>query len=506
MTSGRGESARGPKSSDHHPGRSFGMVLVALTTVMLLASLNASSVNTALPRMASDLGGLDHIAWIITAFMLCMTVSTPLYGKLSDMYGRRAILIASIGLTLLASVLCALAHTMLQLILARGLQGLGAGGLLILSQTVIADLVPPRERGRYLGVVTGAMTIGSVIGPVVGGWLTESFSWRWVFLINLPVGGFALVLILLGLKATPRPSTHHVDYVGAALLTVGTVAAMLLLGWAGSAIAWLSSEAAALAGVAAAGFTAFYAWEKRASEPLVDLDLLRRSDILLPSLASSLISFAMAAMLVFLPLYLQLVIGLDPIDAGLATLPQVFAMLVSSLLFGAMLSRYGRPRLTLIGGTVFQIAGLAALVALAAAKAPLSWFLPALAVFGLGQGVAMPSATLIVQAMSRPEQLGMATSTIAFIRSFGGAAGVAVSGGVMAALLQARLARLPVQSAELTRQGFDAIAGLQEPLRLAVLDAYRFAIVGSFVVSLGVMLLALGMALAVRDDVLPEGV
>lgn len=490
--------------SPTHSKRELRVIIIALTVTLLFSALDQSVVTTALPRMAGELGGLQHISWIVTAFMLSATISTPLYGKLSDMYGRRAILIFCICLGIVASLLCGFAQSMAQLILARGLQGLGAGGLLILVQTVIGDLVPPRERGRYLGVTTGALTIGYVSGPIIGGWLTEAFSWRWVFFVNLPVGAIALVLIIKALKSQSSHRQHSLDYLGTALLAAGSISALLLLSWGGSNIAWVSFESAGLAVGSTLSLAFFYWWEKRAREPLVDFALFRTPDLLTASLTSGLTAFAMQAMLVFIPLYLQLVCGLSPIEAGLVTLPQVATMLISSLLFGPISSRYGRPKLTLIGGTLFQIAALIGLIAAGVTDAPLLYMIIALGVYGLGQGVAMPSATLIVQAGSNPGQLGMATSAIAFIRSLGGSTGVAVSGGVMASVLAVQLARLPVDAASVEKGGLTTIASLAAPVRLGVIDAYRDAIVMSFAISLLMMVLALCLGATLRNHVMAD--
>lgn len=485
--------------------REFRLVIAALVVAMMLSALDQSIVNTALPRMVSDLGGLEHISWVVTAFMLGSTVSTPLYGKLSDMYGRRRVFIVSIGLLLIGSALCGIAQSMLQLVVFRGLQGVGGGGLLILSQSVIADLVGPRERARYLGVVTGAMAVSSVAGPLIGGTLTDALSWRWVFYVNLPVGGLALALIMAGLKVEVHSRHRHdIDVIGALLLVVSAICALLLLSWGGSAIGWLSPQALALGAAAAIGSVLFYHWEARAKEPIVDLNLLRTPGLLNASMASSTISFAMMGLLVFVPLYFQLVLGLSSMMAGLMLIPQIGATLVSSLVFGSVSARYGRPKLTLIAGVVLQIIGLVGILAVAWADLGLFGFLAALTVFGLGQGIAMPSATLIVQALAGPDRVGMATAAIAFIRSMGGSVGIAVSGGVMSALLSARLAKIPVAGLQGGKLGLKAIATLPGPARYAVLQAYHGAIAGTFAMSLGIMVLALVVSSIVPGHALSD--
>ncbi len=480
--------------------REFRIVIIALTTTMLLTSLDYSVVGMALPRMASELGGLDHISWVITAFMLCATISTPLYGKLSDVYGRRNVLIGSICLSFVASVLCGLSQNMVQLILARGLQGVGSGGLLILVQTIIADLVPPRERGRYVGVITGAMTIGNVSGPLIGGWLTEALSWRLVFVVGLPVGIAALILIATTLRDAGPRRPHRIDYVGAFLLAICATCALVVLSWAGPTEGWQSHPTLALTCVAFISGVLLYWWERRVAEPMIDMALFRTPNLLTASLASGLTNFAMQGMLVFVPLYLQFVTGLGPLEAGLVTLPQIGAMLVSSLLFGPISSRYGRPKWTLVGGTLVQAVAIAALLASASRSTDPVWFVGCLALFGLGQGVGMPSATLIVQAVARPGQLGVATSAIAFIRSLGGSIGLAVSGGVMAVMLSARLAPLPIDAGAVRSAGLEAMTRVPPHLRGEIIDAFRHAILASFAVSLVVMLFALVVAWRVADD------
>ena len=324
--------------------RELRLVFAALMMVLILASLDQSIVNTALPRMASDLGGLTHISWVVMAFLLTSTVSTPIYGKLSDMYGRRRLLIVSIGIFLLASALCGMAATMLQLILFRGLQGLGAGGLVVLTQTTIGDLVGPRGRGRYQGLFTGAIAISSVAGPLIGGVLTTALSWRWVFYVNLPVGAVALALIVVGLHHRPPVTSHRVDFLGAALLTGATVSALLVLNWGGSVVPWSSPSAIGLLLLAAALATLFLLQERRAAEPLMNLAMFRIRSFVLGVSIGGCMAFAMTGTMVFMPLYYQLVLGLDPARAGLMMVPQIAVMIVTSIAGGQLSSRTGSSR------------------------------------------------------------------------------------------------------------------------------------------------------------------
>lgn len=253
-------------------------VFTGLILTMIMAALDQSIVSTALPTIVSDLGGLAHISWIVTAFMLTSTIATPMYGKLSDMFGRRPLLAFSIGAFLLGSLMCGVAQSMWQLVFFRGLQGIGAGGLMTLSQTVIGDIVPSQQRGRYQGLFTGAFAVSSVTGPFLGGVLTSSFSWRWVFLVNLPVGLLAFALIMLGLPAGRAGRKPQIDYLGAALLSVATAGFLLLFNSIGTTLSWTSPLAGLLFGVSFLFLVMFIRQERRAPEPLVSLDLLRILD------------------------------------------------------------------------------------------------------------------------------------------------------------------------------------------------------------------------------------
>lgn len=481
------------------------IALAGLLLSMVMASLDQNIVAAALPRMASDLGGLGHLAWVVTAFMLASTISTPLYGRLSDIYGRRPLFVASIGIFLAASMLCGLARTMPQLIAFRALQGLGTGGLMTLSQTTIGDLVEPRQRARYQGLFTGAFAVSSVAGPVLGGLLTQALSWRWVFYVNLPVGLLALALLLVALRAAPQPprsAGRRIDYAGAALLAAGTALLLALLHLGGHALAWRSWGMAALVGGAAAALALFIAQERRAAEPLMELSLFRIRAFTVGVTTSAAMAFAMMGSLVFLPLYLQLVLGQSPAEAGLMLLPQVATMVLSAAVGGRLVSRSGRFQRFLCVGVALECAGLLLLAVCAFAGAPALVFGLALATLGLGMGVGMPNATVIVQNAVARTRLGAATSTMAFLRSLGGAVGVAVSGAVMAAVLQGRWpgGAAGPDAAGWAEGGLAALAALEPAARLAVVGAYRAAIGTSFAVGGCVMLLALRLAAALPDD------
>ncbi|MEY4412886.1 MAG: hypothetical protein RIQ53_179 [Pseudomonadota bacterium] len=481
------------------PPPNLPLILAGLMLSMVLASLDQSIVNTALPRMASELGGLSHLSWVVTAFMLTSTIGTPIVGKLSDLYGRRRLLLAAIALFVAASALCGLAQSMGQLIGFRALQGIGAGGIMTLVQTVISDVVGARERVRYQGIFTGAFALSAVAGPLLGGGLTTALSWRWVFYVNLPLGLLALWLVWRALPRSGPVARHRIDVAGALLLSAAASLALLLCSFGGSAFGWWSWTA--LGGVAAVAvlMALFIAQERRASEPLLSLALFRIRSFTVGSVTMGCMGFAMMSAMVFLPLYFQLVLGLDPAQAGYMMLPQIATMLLSSILGGKLSADSGRPKVFMATGIALEAASLSALAVLAHQGAAIPWFLAALALLGLGMGIAMPNATAIVQNAVPQAEMGVATASMSFIRSLGGALGVAVSGGVMASRLAEDMARHPQLDAQaILSGGMDAIQGLPAALLPVVHDAFRDAITASFEIGGGVMAVALLVALTLR--------
>ncbi|WEQ52453.1 MDR family MFS transporter [Komagataeibacter oboediens] len=468
------------------------LVFTGLIMTMVMGALDQSIVSTALPTIVTDLGGLAHMSWVVTAFMLTSTIATPMYGKLSDMFGRRPLLAFSIGAFLGASLLCGLAQGMWQLIVFRGLQGIGAGGLMTLSQTVIGDMVTPQQRGRYQGLFTGAFAVSSVAGPFLGGVLTSALSWRWVFLVNLPIGLLALGLIMFGLPAGRSEAEPQVDYPGAALLAVATAGFLLLFNSVGTALAWTSPLTVLLLAGSVAFFVLFIWQERRAPEPLISLGLLRIVSFSVCVAATGIMSFAMMGSLVFLPLYYQLVLGQTPEVSGLMMLPQVGTMMVSSVVGGYVSSRTQRYTLLLAMGVGIEFSALTLIAFCAHHGAPALFFLLSLGCLGVGMGIGMPNATVIIQNSVPPDMLGIATAMMAFIRSLGGSLGVALSGGVMALTLQGRLYALPekIDVAAFLEKGMAAVQGLSPAMHLQVREAYKAAISASLSVSSSFMLLA----------------
>ena len=466
---------------------------------MALAALDQNIVNTALPRMVADLGGMSHLSWVVTAFMLCSTITTPLYGKLSDIYGRRTLFFVAIVVFMTGSLFCGAAQSMGELIGFRALQGLGAGGLLVLAQAAIGDVVSPRERPRYQGLFTGTFALASVAGPLLGGVITQAFSWRWVFYVNLPVGILALVMIATGLRKPPLGRRRSIDYAGALLLAVVTTTLLLLLASGGTQFPWASWETAGLAAVTLASFGLFLWREGRAPEPLIRLALFRNSVFARGVAVGGMMTFAMLGSTVFLPLYFQLVLGMPPAVAGAMLLPQVAGMLLTSIVGGRIVSRIGRNRPFLMSGIGLEAVALISLAGFAFIGAPPVLFLISMGALGLGMGMGMPNLTTAVQNAVAYAELGAATGAMSFIRSLGGAVGVATAGAVMSSRLAASASGAggAPDVRRLIGQDMQGLSSITAAQHQAIAHAYRTALTGCFllsgVVMTGAFLLVLGL-------------
>jgi EmrB/QacA subfamily drug resistance transporter len=423
-------------------GRALATVFVALMLGMFLAALDQTIVATALPTIVGDLGGLDHLSWVVTAYLLASTVSTPLYGKLGDMLGRKPVFIAAIVIFLVGSMLSGLSQSMVQLIAFRALQGLGAGGLIVGAQAILADIIPPRRRGRYMGLMGAVFGVSSVAGPLLGGFLVDNLSWRWVFYVNMPIGALALVIVVLSLHLHVPHTRHRIDYLGAALLAGGVGALILVTTWGGTQYAWGSPEilGLALAGVAMlAGFT----WqETRAAEPIIPLGLFRSATFRLASSMGFLVGMAMFGAIIYLPLFLQLVYGASPTSSGLRMIPLMAGLLIAAIASGRAITRFGRYKAYPVVGTAVIVLGMYLLSRLNVGSDAWVASLDMLVV-GIGLGLVMQVLVLIVQNDARPEHMGVVTSTATFFRSVGGSFGVALFGAIFASRLASELTHLP---------------------------------------------------------------
>ncbi len=475
--------------------RAFTAALTGLMLVLALASLDSNIVGPALPRIVSDLGGLAHISWVVTAFAVASTASTPLYGKLSDQYGRRRAFGVSIGVFLLGSVLCGSARSMGLLIASRALQGVGAGGLIILAQTTIADLLPPRERGRYQGLIAGTFALCSVAGPLLGGVITDRLSWPWIFYINLPLGAAALVILGLSLPAhIPRPPAR-VDLAGFALIIAGTCTGLLLLSWAGVVYPWGSPVILGLGCATAVLFALLLPVERAAAAPALPPHLFAEPVFATAVTGISLTVMALFGSLVFVPLFFQVVFAMSATEAGLRMAPVMGGLIVSSVLGGRAVSRSGRAKRLPIVGLVIATLTYASMgwLLLHGAKADVVDAL--LAVLGLGMGLVMPNITTAVQNAVDPRDMGTATATLGFFRSLGGAFGVAVSGTILSATLNAWL---PGERAVMSL-GLEQLRRLPPSAQAELAGAYGHALGYTFLAASGVTALAFATLLRMPD-------
>jgi EmrB/QacA subfamily drug resistance transporter len=471
------------------------IVLPGLLLAILLAMLDQLIVSTALPRIVGDLGGVAHLSWVVTAYILASLVTTPFYGKLGDMYGRKRFFIVAIVIFLAGSALSGLSQSMAELIAFRALQGLGAGGLMVSAMATLGDIVAPRERGRYMSYLMVVMMLATIGGPLIGGFITTTFSWRWIFYINLPVGGAALVYLISTLHLAPKRVNHKVDYLGGVLLGLAATALVLLATWGGTEYPWVSGQIIGLAVLAAVALAGFCAVEMRVAEPILPLHVFKNRNFSLTMALTFFTGLAMLGAMTFLPLYQQTVQGESPTISGLALTPMMLGVTVTSIVAGQVTTRTGRYKIfPVLGGGIMGL-GMYLLtnLGIATTRGTSALFY---VVLGLGMGFLMQMVSLIAQNSVEQKDMGVASSARMFFQQIGGSLGVAAFGAIFARRLTESLASSGVHvgasGGQLNPATVNSLpAAIRHDVFFAIAHAVQSVFIWALPASVGIFLLAL---------------
>lgn len=492
-----------PTASPERSKRELWLVFTGLMLCMLLASLSQMVLSTALPTIVGELNGVNHMVWVITAYILASTISMPIYGKLGDLLGRKRLLLAAVIMFVIGSVFGGMAQSMNWLIIGRVIQGLGGGGLIILSQAVIADLVPARDRGKYMGIMGGVFALASVAGPLLGGWFTEDIGWRWTFWINIPLGILAMVVTVVFLHIPPGSKKQpKLDYAGMALLSIATACFVLVATWGGSTYAWTSPVIIAMSIMTVVGGYLFVRVEARAEEPIIPLHLFTERNFNLTTSAGLLIGIAMYGTMAYLPTYLQMSTGASATQAGLLMIPMMASLLVVSVISGIYVSRTGVYKWLPIAGTAALALSMFLLSTMSVGTHV--WVICCyIGIMGVGLGASMQILVLVVQNTFHISEVGTATASNNYFRQVGASLGSAVVGSLFASrLTHLLLERLPADGH--TAGGAnsftpDSVKALPDAIRLPVIGAYNDALAPIFLYIVPFVIIAIVLLSFIKE-------
>jgi len=496
--------------------RSILLVFAGLMVTMLLASLDQTIFSTALPTIVGELDGVDHMLWVTTAYILASTIMLPVYGKLGDLIGRKGLFIGAIALFMLGSVVGGLAQDMTWLIIGRAVQGLGGGGLMILSQAIIADVVPARQRGKYMGIMGGVFALSSVAGPLLGGWFTEGIGWRWAFWMNIPLGILAIATAVLFLRLPKNTKGKpSLDFAGMGLLAIASTCLVLVTTWGGTTYDWNSAIIIGLIIGTVVTAVAFVLVEQRAAEPIMPLHLFKDRNFNLTTIAGLITGIAMFGALAYIPTYLQMVTGVNATEAGFLMIPMMGALLVSSIVSGQLVSKFGRYKWMPILGTAIVAVALL-LMSTMTPDLPVWILCSYLAVMGIGLGMGMGILILIVQNSFPLSQVGTATASNNYFRQIGASLGSAIVGSLFVAKLTDLLSnQIPAGGSAGDSNSFTpaVVRELPEAIRNVIIGAYNDALTPVFLYMVPLVLVAVvllcfvkekPLATTIERDILPE--